>query len=108
MNFVLHRAGLLRELGPAPFTPLPDSLGEDHSFFERLRFAGRNAALATGIVVAHCEGDLAFVPGRRPLHVIDNTLALAPDPRSDADIATAYAGRNLRRSYGPSVDALSS
>jgi hypothetical protein len=108
MNFVLHRAELLHELGPAPFTPLPGSLGEDHSFFERIRAAGRRAALASGIVVAHCEGDLAFVPGRRPLRVLDNTLAVADDPRTDAEIAAAYAGRNLRRSYGPAVDALSS
>ena len=106
MNFVLHRAELLRELGPSPFTPLPGSLGEDHSFFERVRAAGRHAALATGIVVAHCEGDLAFVPGRRPLRVLGNTLAATDDPRSDAEIAAEYAGRNLRRSYGPNVDAL--
>ena len=106
MNFVLHRAELLHALGPAPFTPLPGSLGEDHSFFERVRAAGRRAALASGIVVAHCEGDLAFVPGRRPLRVLDNTLAVADDPRTDAEIAAEYAGRNLRRSYGPAVDAL--
>jgi hypothetical protein len=106
MNFVLHRAGLLHEVGPEPFTPLPGSLGEDHSFFERIRAAGRRAALASGIVVAHCEGDLAFVPGRRPLRVLGNTLAAADDPRTDAEIAAEYAGRSLRRSYGPNVDAL--
>jgi hypothetical protein len=106
MNFVLHRAELLHELGPDPFTPLPGSLGEDHSFFERVRAAGRRAALATGIVVAHCEGDLAFVPARRPLRVVNNTLASAEDPRSDAEIAAEYHGRNLRRSYGPGVDSL--
>jgi hypothetical protein len=108
MNFVLHRASLLRELDASPFTPLPGSLGEDHSFFERVRIAGRRAALASGIVVAHCEGDLAFVPGRRPLRVLGNTLAATDDPRTDAEIAAEYAGRNLRRSYGPGVDALSS
>jgi hypothetical protein len=106
MNCVLHRAALLREAGPEPFSPLPGSLGEDHSFFERLRALGRRTALATGIVVAHCEGDLAFVPGRRPFCVVDNRLQLTDDPRSDAEIAAAYAGRNLRRSYGPAVDAL--
>ena len=107
MNFVLHRAALLRDLGPDPFAPLAGSLGEDHSFFERLRLSNRRSALASGIVVAHCEGDLAFVPGRRPLRVVDNGLAPADDPRSDAEIAAPYAGRNLRRSYGPAIDALS-
>jgi hypothetical protein len=106
MNFVLHRAELLRDIGPAPFTPLPGSLGEDHSFFERVRAAGRRAALATGIVVAHCEGELAFVPARRPLRVLGNNLAATDDRRTDAEIAAEYAGRNLRRSYGPNVDAL--
>lgn len=106
MNFVLHRAELLHELGPEPFTPHAGSLGEDHSFFERVRAAGRHAALASGIVVAHCEGDLAFVPGRRPLRVAGNALAAADDPRTDAEIAAEYSGRNLRRSYGPAVDAL--
>ena len=89
MNFVLHRAELLHELGPEPFTPLPGSLGEDHSFFERVRAAGRRAALASGIVVAHCEGDLAFVPARRPLRVVGNTLAATDDPRTDAEASPA-------------------
>jgi hypothetical protein len=106
MNFVLHRASLLRDLGPEPFTPHSGSLGEDHTFFERVRLQGRHAALASGIVVAHCEGELAFVPGRRPLRVAHDKLELAPDERTDAEIAAAYAGRNLRRSYGPAVDAL--
>jgi hypothetical protein len=106
MNFVLHRASLLQELGSAPFTPLPGSLGEDHSFFERVRLADRSVALASGIVVAHCEGDLAFVPARRPLRVFGNTLVATDDPRTDAEIAAEYSGRNLRRSYGPNVDAL--
>jgi hypothetical protein len=106
MNFVMHRASLLRELGADPFTPLPGSLGEDHSFFERLRARGKRSALASGIVVAHCQGDLAFVPGRRPFRVVDNRLADAGDPRSDAEIAAEYEGRNLRRSYGRTLDAL--
>jgi hypothetical protein len=106
MNFVMHRASLLRALGADPFALLPGSLGEDHSFFERLRRRDARIALATGIVIAHCEGDLAFVPGRRPLRVVDNQLAWAGDPRPDAEIAAEYEGRNLRRSYGPNVDAL--
>jgi hypothetical protein len=106
MNFVLHRVALLKELGARPFAPLPGSLGEDHSFFERVRSLGRRAALASGIVVAHCDGDLAFVPGRRPLRIVDNRLELAHDARSDEEISAAYAGVNLRRSYGPAVDAL--
>jgi hypothetical protein len=106
MNFVMHRASLLRTLGADPFALLPGSLGEDHSFFERLRQRSARVALASGIVIAHCEGDLAFVPARRPLRVVDNRLAWADDPRSDAEIAAEYEGRNLRRSYGPNVDAL--
>lgn len=106
MNFVLHRVSLFERLGPAPFTPLPDSLGEDHSFFERLRAVGGRAEVATGIVVAHCENGLAFVPGRRPFQVIDNRLVPALTELSDAEINARYANRNLRRSYGPAVDAL--
>ncbi len=106
MNFVLHKTAVLRRIGANPFTPLPGSLGEDHSFFERLRALDLRAAMATGIVVAHCEGDLAFIPGRRPFCVANNHLQLAKDERSDAEIAAAYAHRNLRRSYGPNLDKL--
>jgi hypothetical protein len=106
MNFVLHRAALLERLGPAPFTPHEGSLGEDHSFFERVRASGARAALASGIVVAHCEDGLAFVPGRRPFEVVDNKLRPALTDLSDAEIAAKYANRNVRRSYGPAVDAL--
>jgi hypothetical protein len=106
MNFVMHRVSLFERLGPHPFSPLAGSLGEDHSFFERLRAANGRAALATGIVVAHCEDGLAFVPGRRPFAIVDNKLTPALPERSDGEIADDYANRNLRRSYGPAVDAL--
>jgi hypothetical protein len=106
MNFVMHRVSLFERLGLDPFAPMAGSLGEDHSFFERLRAGGGIAALATGIVVAHCENGLAFVPGRRPFEIVDNALRPALIGVPDAEIAEKYANRNLRRSYGPAVDAL--
>ena len=106
MNFAMHSASLLRDLGDEPFSPLPGSLGEDHSFFERVRLHGGRCALASGIVVAHCEDNLAFVPARRPFEVVANRLVPIDDGRTDAEIARDFKEKNVRRSYGPEIDKL--
>jgi hypothetical protein len=106
VNFVLHNGALLRRIGPEPFTPIPGSLGEDHSFFERLRPAGLTAALATGIAVAHCEGDLAFLPGQRPFVVINNELVPYRPDVPDHVIDTWFPSQSNIRSYGRAVDSL--
>jgi hypothetical protein len=104
MNFVLHRTALLSAIGPEPFTPLRDSLGEDHSFFERLRTAGARVSLATGIAVAHCDGELAFLPGRRPFQIVDNKLVPWRPELSDTEVDALFDGVDAVRSYGPNVD----
>jgi hypothetical protein len=104
MNFVLHRAALLSIVGPQPFTPLQNSLGEDHSFFERLKNIGVRTALATGIAVAHCDGEFAFLPGRRPFQVVNNELVPWRADLSDAEVDAQFDGVDVLRSYGPNVD----
>ena len=113
MHFVMHRANLLRAVGPSPFALVkrpPDLArkfkpGEDHEFYRRVRAVGGLCVMASGVVVAHCENDVAFMPWMRPCRIRNNDVEVIPDERTDEEIALAYASVG-RRSYGTALDEM--
>lgn len=78
-HFVMHRAGLLMELGPDPFTiPVnsPPTDSEDFAFCDRVRRIGKRIVCDTGAWVAHIDprDGAAYIPGEVPMRVQNNAL----------------------------------
>ena len=91
-HWVLHRASVLRKIGPDPFTPI-DNLSEDFSFCKRAKRAGLRLFEAKDVVIPHVDVDrgLAFLPGQPAWTSIGSSL-VPPEAQR-------------RHDYGENVDA---
>jgi GT2 family glycosyltransferase len=81
LDFILHRATLLRKLGPEPFGVPNDALSEGAAFCGRIRDGGGRIAVATGIPIFHVDerNGAAYSPGLGACVIAGNTIGMASD-----------------------------
>lgn len=91
-HWLVHRADVLRKIGPDPFTPI-DNLSEDFSFCKRAKRAGIRIFEARDVVIPHVDVDkgLAYLPGQPAWTSIGSSL-IPPEAQR-------------RHDYGENVDA---
>ena len=100
-HFLMHRAFLLKRLGPQPFGSHDDVLEtDDFHFCRRVREAGGALCVHTGVPVFHVDerNGAAFLPGFDPVFVRGNEI----DPLSKAEPLAWEA-----RTYGARIDGQS-
>jgi hypothetical protein len=76
LHFILHRASLLRRLGPAPFGAPNGTVSDSAAFCGRARAAGGRIGVATGIPIFHVDerNGAAYSPGIAACVIDGNTI----------------------------------
>lgn len=100
-HFLLHRASLLRRLGPEPFGPADDATATDDFYFcARILGIGGRIVVDTGIPVFHVDerDGRCFLPNFDSVVLSGNSVA--PPVHKQPPLPME------RRDYGPRVSAL--
>ena len=100
-HFYAHYPALLAMLGPAPFTLIPTSAGEDGAFCGRVIRNGGTIYMDGRLAVFHVENGIGYLPGRGAFR-FDGTNMIAigeAPPASPEEMKHAPY-----RYYGDSVD----
>lgn len=97
LHFVLHRASLLRALGPEPFGAADAPSSDDAAFCGRIRHGNGRITVATGIPVFHVDerNGAAYSPGVDACVIDGSTISTT---------ALAEALPVESRSYGERID----